>query len=147
MNIAKPFRAAAAALVLSAPVLDARAVLNAVDSGPYQSENGFFPAGYQDTHGSGLELCLSAASIAPGAVPGGLGGPACTLIANPGNFDPARPIAFPGSFPDESFWFSGDAIFSQNGVAVNYRSALEAAFASGTPVADGQRRRADKPKA
>ena len=116
----------------------AQAVLNAVDPGPYLAANGNFPAWYQDTHGLGLDLCLSGANIGAGAVPGGVGGPACTLLANPGIFDPALAIDFPTNFPDESFYFMGDAAFTVGGVDVTYVSNLEAAFANGVPEADQQ---------
>ena len=60
-----------------------QAALNAVDPGPYVVANGFFPAWYQDTDAVALDLCLSGANIPAGAVPGGVGGAACTLLANP----------------------------------------------------------------
>src|SRR5512143_1917984 len=116
----------------------AQAALNAVDPGPYVAANGFFPAWYQDTNGLGLDLCLSSANIAAGAVPGGVGGAACTLLANLPIFDPALPLAFPTNFPDESFYFMGDAAFTVNGVDVTYVSNLEAAFGSGIPQAGQQ---------
>ncbi|HEX9191985.1 MAG TPA: hypothetical protein VF847_07805, partial [Candidatus Deferrimicrobiaceae bacterium] len=146
---------AIAALTLLLFVRPSDAALNAVDPGDppgiYAAANGFFPAWYQDTHGLGLDLCLSPANIAAGAVPGGLGGPACTLLPNPGIFDPAFAICFPGecagvtlppgqtfNFPDESFWFMGDAVFTISGVDVNYVSNLEAAFAGGVPAPNDQ---------
>ena len=114
----------------------AEAGLNAVDRGDppgtYLAANGFFPAWYQDTHGLGLDLCLSGANIAAGAVPGGVGGPACVL----GAFVP--PFSFPTNFPDESFYFMGDAVFTAGGVDVIYVSNLEAAFAGGLPAANDQ---------
>jgi hypothetical protein len=129
---------AIAALTLLPFVRPSDAALNAVDPGPYVAANGSFPVWYQDTRGLGLDLCLSGANIAAGAVPGGLGGPACTLLANPGIFDPALPISFPTNFPDESFWFMGDAVFTISGVDVNYVSNLEAAFAGGVPAPGDQ---------
>ena len=125
-------------LALFASVRPSPAALNAVDPGPYLADNGFFPAWYQDTHGLGLDLCLSGANIAAGAVPGGLGGAACTLLANLGIFDPALPINFPTNFPDESFYFMADAVFTAGGVAVTYVSNLEAAFGGGVPEANQQ---------
>jgi hypothetical protein len=146
---------AIAALTLLLFVRPSDAALNAVDlgnpPGTYVAANGFFPAWYQDTHGLGLDLCLSGANIAPGAVPGGAGGPACTLLANPGIFDPAFAICFPGectgvplppgqtfNFPDESFWFMGDTAFTISGVDVSYGANLEAAFGGGVPATDDQ---------
>lgn len=131
----------------------AQAALNAVDPGPYLEANGFFPAWYQDTDAVALDLCLSGANIAAGAVPGGVGGAACTLLANPPIFDPALPLVFPAvagdcaldppdptlcNFPDESFYFMGDAVFTVGAVDVIYVSNLEAAFANGDPAPGDQ---------
>ncbi|MBS1213033.1 MAG: hypothetical protein H6R26_1650 [Proteobacteria bacterium] len=142
-----------AILWLTGTALRSEAALNAVDPGPYVAANGFFPTWYQDTNGLGLDLCLSGADIAAGAVPGGLGGPACTLLANPGIFDPAQPLKFPAAagdcpqdppnpavcnFPDESFYFMADAVFTVGGVNVTYVSNLEAAFANGDPAPGDQ---------
>ena len=138
MKFAKPVRTALAVLMLSFPALEAQAALNAVDPGPYLEANGFFPAWYQDSNGRALELCLSTATIAADAARGLAGGAGCTLLANPGVFNPAQPIAFPSNFPDESFWFMGDAVLNSGGVVVNYVSNLEAAFASGLPTPGGQ---------
>lgn len=132
-------KAALAVLIaLGAGSVPATAALNAVDPGPYVVERGFFPQWYQDFQGRALELCLSSATIAPDAARGIAGGAGCTLLANPGIFDPALPIVFPTNFPDESFWFMGDAVFSQNGVDVTYVSNMEAAFGTGDPVPDAQ---------
>ena len=134
-------------LVLGLGQEAARAELNAVNPGAYLAANGFFPAWYQDTNAVGLDLCLSRANIAAGAVPGGAGGAACTLLANPPIFDPALPITTgcltsPATgtcnFPDESFYFMGDSVFTVGGVSVTYVSAIEAAFASGDPQANQQ---------
>jgi len=116
----------------------AQAGLNAVDPGPYVAANGFFPAWYQDTHGLALDLCLSPANIAANAVPGGLGGAACTLLPNPPIFDPALPLSFPTNFPDESFYFMAGANFVIGGVDVGYGADLEAAFAGGAPAPGDQ---------
>jgi len=125
-------------LLLAGAASSSWAVLNTVDPGPYEAANGFFPAWYQDTHGVALDLCLSDANIAAGAVPGGVGGAACTLLANPLIFDPALPIDFPANFPDESFYFMGDATFTVGGVDVTYVSNLEAAFGGGVPAVSDQ---------
>ena len=117
----------------------AEAGLNAVDRGDppgtYLAANGFFPAWYQDTHGLGLDLCLSGANIAADAIAPGVplvAGPACVL----GTFVP--PFTFPTNFPDESFYFMADAGFTVNGVDVIYGANLEAAFAGGLPAANDQ---------
>jgi hypothetical protein len=117
-------------LLLVGTVATSQAVLNAVDPGPYAIETGFFPLWYQDTHGRGLELCLSTAV--------GSNGPMCLLLANPGIFDPTLPIAFPENFPDEAFWFTADGAVTAAGVDLRYVAALEAAFGSGVPAANDQ---------
>jgi hypothetical protein len=128
----KPFISALTvlSLMLAGPVATSQAVLNAVDPGPYVVETGFFPLWYQDTHGRGLELCLSTAA--------GPNGPMCLLLANPGIFDPALPISFPENFPDEAFWFSADGAVAAAGVDLTYVAAVEAAFGSGVPAANDQ---------
>jgi hypothetical protein len=117
------------ALPLALGLGQAHAALNAVDPGPYNdvahAPYGGFPIWYQDTNGLGLDLCLSGATI------GGL--PACIL---PAGFVP--PFTFPGNFPDESFYFMGDANFTAGGVTVNYAANLEAAFGTGAPAAGQQ---------
>jgi len=117
-----------------------QAALNAVDPGPYTVDYGFFPVWYQDAFGLSLELCLSPANIAAGERTGLLGGPACTLLANPGIFDPALPFDFPANFPDESFYFMGDAtlVDAATGIDLLYVSNLEAAFGAGNPAPNDQ---------
>jgi hypothetical protein len=110
---------AVAALTFFASVSEAQAKLNAVDPGPYTAAFGKFPVWYQDTNGRALELCL--------------GGPGCLPPVLP---DPTLPMSFPGNFPDELFWFTGEAAVAGSGVALRYISALEAAFATGD-VLDG----------
>lgn len=155
MRHSKRVLAATIGMLLGGAIAPSEAALNAVDPGPYTEATGFFPLWYQDTSGLALELCLSPAVIAAGAVPGGLGGAACTLLPNPGIFDPAFPFVFPAAagdcpqdpanptvcnFPDESFYFMGDAAFtSADGtVDVTYVSNLEAAFANGDPAPNEQ---------
>lgn len=104
-----------------------QAALNAVDPGPYTAATGFFPVWYQDTNGMGLDLCLSK-TVSP------LGGFMCVLLPNPGVFDPALPISFPGNFPDESFWFTADGRVTGTGIDVRFTIALEAAFATGAVI-------------
>lgn len=112
------------------------AALNAVDPGPYSAATGFFPAWYQDTNGIALNLCLSK-TVSPD--PAALGGLMCTLLPNPGVFDPALPIVFPTNFPDESFWFTaGGRTRDPGGLGpvfdFNLVIALEAAFATGAVI-------------
>ncbi|WGV20357.1 hypothetical protein QIY50_24295 [Pseudomonas putida] len=116
--------------------LPAQAALNAVDPGAYVPANGNFPAWYQDSHGRTLDLCLTKAVSS--RVPGAPGAPSymCTLLPTPGVFDDTQPIAFPGNFPDEAFWFTADAtiVDAARGIDLGYGTAIEAAFGSGDPV-------------
>ncbi|NIF25186.1 hypothetical protein F3J44_02195 [Pantoea sp. Tr-811] len=116
--------------------LPAHAALYAVDTGPYTSNNGKFPAWYQDSHGRTLDLCLSKAVSS--RVPGVPGTPSymCTLLPTPGVFDDTQPVTFPGNFPDEAFWFTADAAIADatRGINLSYGSAIEAAFSADEPV-------------
>ena len=109
-----------------------QAVLQAVDPGPYTAATGFFPQWYEDTNNLRLDLCLSNAASA--------NGPLCTLLPNPGVFDPLQPIVFPVNFPDEAFYFTADANVVGQGIDLLYISAIEAAFAGadGLPVPGDQ---------
>ncbi|BAN50742.1 Ig-like domain-containing protein [Metapseudomonas resinovorans] len=116
-------------LLVGIPVAEAQ--LAAVDPGPHTAASGYFPRWYQDTLGVPLELCLSKAvsSRAPGNF-------MCTLLPNPGIFDETRPIAFPGNFPDESFWMLAETSIADpgNGLSMDvYVAGIEAAFANGVP--------------
>jgi hypothetical protein len=112
-----------------------QAALYAVDPGAYTPANGGFAAWYQDTHGRTLDLCLSKAVSS--RVAGAPGAPSymCSLLPNPGVFDDTQPIVFPTNFPDEAFWFTGDAFIQDaaSGIDLSYISALEAAFGAGVP--------------
>ncbi|HEX6829487.1 MAG TPA: Ig-like domain-containing protein [Burkholderiales bacterium] len=107
-----------------------QAALQAVDPGPYTAATGFFPLFYTDTNNLSLDLCLSK-SVGPN-------GPLCTLLANPGVFDPAQPVVFPTNFPDEAFYFTADATVAGQGINLIYVGHLEAAFAAGLPVPGDQ---------
>ncbi|MDQ1666965.1 MAG: hypothetical protein QOH75_2996 [Actinomycetota bacterium] len=89
--------------------------------GPVDPANGF-PAWFQD-FGNGaqtsvrLGLCVDIATCpAAGALP-----------------DPSKPLSFPDNFPDEAFWWSGDASLPDDGTGRRARltMAAEAAFAAG----------------
>ncbi|WP_137821790.1 Ig-like domain-containing protein [Pseudomonas sp. D(2018)] len=124
------------AMVLGFGAISAQAQLAAVDPGPYTAATGGFPLWYQDRAESDaaklkLELCLSKAlsSRAPGSY-------MCTLLPSPGIFDDTKPIAFPGNFPDESFWMLAEAEIDDpgNGIELEaYVAGIEAAFASEVP--------------
>jgi hypothetical protein len=62
-----------------------------------------FPLWYRDTNRVPLEVCLSTA-LSP-TVPGAF---MCSILPTPG-FNPAVPMAFTGNFPDELFYWTGDA--------------------------------------
>lgn len=119
------------------------AALNAVDPGPYTADTGFFPHWYQDSEAVALDLCVSRAvssRVPPAAPPAYM----CTLLPNPGIFDDALPIVWPTNWPDEGFWFTGDAAIdattvpNAQGINLIYVSALEAAFGGGVPLANDQ---------
>lgn len=132
----KPHSKMAALFGLGLMAGSVQAALYAVDPGPYTPTNGGFAAWYQDTHGRTLDLCLSKAVSS--RVAGAPGAPSymCPLIPEPGVFDDTLPIAFPGNFPGETFWFTGDAFIQDaaSGIDLSYISALEAAFAAEEPV-------------
>ncbi|AYF89968.1 hypothetical protein D6Z43_23515 [Pseudomonas sp. DY-1] len=116
-------------VLIGAPVAEAQ--LAAVDPGPYTAASGYFPRWYQDTQGTPLELCLSKtlSTRAPGNF-------MCTLLPNPGIFDETKPVAFPGNFPDESFWMLAETSIDDpgNGLQLDvYVAGIEAAFAGGVP--------------
>lgn len=138
MNSRKIFIILVAALAALGTAPPSEAALNAVDPGPYEAAYGFYAKWYQDTFGRALELCLSPAVIAPDPARGINGGAACTLLANPGIFDPAQPMVFPTNFPDESFWFMSAATIVQGGVDLSYSADLEAAFGGGDPAPNDQ---------
>ena len=129
------------ALVVSALAQGvAQAALFAVDPGPYLPATGGFASWYQDSHGRTLDLCLSKAVSS--RVPSAPGAPSymCVLNPAPGVFDDTQPIVFPGNFPDETFWFTGDGsiVDAARGIDLTYVSAVEAAFAAEDPVEGDQ---------
>lgn len=125
----------AVAIFASMLQLPAQAALNAVDQGTYLPENGGFAAWYQDTHGRTLDLCLSKAVSSRAPATPGAPSYMCTLLPTPGVFDDTKPIAFPTNFPDEAFWFTGDAsiVDAARGIDLGYVSAIEAAFSAEEP--------------
>nr|WP_180206154.1 hypothetical protein [Pseudomonas sp. SbOxS1]NYU06370.1 hypothetical protein [Pseudomonas sp. SbOxS1] len=131
----------AIALIVSALAQGAaQAALFAVDPGPYLPATGGFASWYQDSHGRTLDLCLSKAVSS--RVAGAPGAPAymCVLNPAPGIFDDTQPIVFPGNFPDETFWFTGDGaiVDAARGIDLTYVSAVEAAFAAEDPIEGDQ---------
>ncbi|UVJ41812.1 hypothetical protein NVV94_13915 [Pseudomonas sp. LS1212] len=118
----------------------ALAALYAVDPGPYLPQNGSFAAWYQDSHGRTLDLCLS--KNLSSRVPSTPGAPSymCQLLPEPGVFDDTQPVIFPSNFPDEAFWFAGNAAIVDvaSGINLTYVTAIEAAFAAELPVEGDQ---------
>jgi hypothetical protein len=96
---------------------DARAALSAV-SPALNPAAGNIPTWYQDQGGLALQPCLDVATC-------GLG--AAGVV---GVFDPALPLAFPGNFPPEFFYYSATtaAAFTINGAKALVTQALEASF-------------------
>ena len=136
------YRGALCASALAALCLTAHAELARVGPLNLPSPTGHgFPRWYQDISGLALDLCLPNASD-----PGALQQNAC-LQPSP------APYTFPTTFPDEAFYFSGNASLTlPGGLAVTYVSALEAGFGGGTAVVGDQivfarvRIRADLPE-
>ncbi len=89
-----------------------------------QPAGGGFPSWFRDTNGIRLGLCVDA------------GDPLCIAAPVP---NPRAPIAFPGNFPDEAFWWSADALLTTaNGGDAQLVLALEAAFVNEVPAAGDQ---------
>lgn len=120
-------------ILLGLSVAPAMASLNAVDQTAYKAANGYFAAWYQDTHGQALDLCLSKATSSRVS-----GAYMCNLLPTPDVFDPIRTILFPSNFPDEAFWFAGEASITDVNFTLTYGAAIEAAFNSELPAAGNQ---------
>jgi hypothetical protein len=122
------FAAVMAVMMVFGLVQTSHAVLKAVGptSSPVPPGNGF-PIWYQDAGNLVLDLCLPA----PG--PERAGGYCLTL---PADFPaPNDPVAFPGNFSAEAFWWSAGATMLVPNGSADLVLALEAAFSSGeTPI-------------
>ncbi len=101
--------------------------------GPVSAANGF-PAFYQDNTGLALDLCLpNTQELIDGS---------CLLF--PANIpSPTLPIAFPGNFPDELFYWNAGTVVPLGGPDPAIGNAtlvlgLEAAFATGPVTVGGQ---------
>jgi hypothetical protein len=114
-----------ALVMLFGSAVASHAGLNAVDPGnppgTYTAAFGNYPVWYQDTNGRALQLCLTESLCLPPVLP-----------------NPDAPMAFPGNWPDELFWFTGDAAIVSAGLDLRYISAIEAAFGAAGGVADGE---------
>src|SRR5690606_25562528 len=97
----------------------------------YSVANGRYPVWYQDVNSLSLELCQSTAVSTRAA-----GSFMCTLIPEPGVYDPSLPMIFPDNWPSELFWFIAEANTpAVNGLQVEvYTAAIEAAFGGDVPV-------------
>lgn len=69
--------------------------------GPVNGDNGF-PAWYEDSKGTRVELCLDDTNPLCGFLPGTVP-------------DPSIPISFPDNFPDEAFYFRADSTLTLTG--------------------------------
>lgn len=101
-----------------------------------------FPLWYRDTNRVPLELCLSTAA-SPTLLPGAI---MCSLLAGP-TYDLTQPLNFPGNFPDELFWWTGDARLRgvrlvSGGHSISFDTqlimAIEGAFPSGAVLSGTQ---------
>ncbi|MBC8293775.1 MAG: hypothetical protein H8E45_11510, partial [Proteobacteria bacterium] len=93
------------------------------NAGPVNPDNGF-PGYYVDTAGIALELCLE---------PGACFDP---LLELP---DPSAPVSFPANFPEEAFWWMGEAVLATPaGGQLRLSMALEGAFGGGVVSAGDQ---------
>jgi hypothetical protein len=85
--------------------------------GPVNAETGF-PAWYQDSAGTRVELCLDGTNPLCGFLPGDIP-------------DETQPISFPGNFPEEAFYMLADSgLDLPGGGTVTLTLGLEAAFAN-----------------
>lgn len=121
-----------AALALALAMGSSAALADLARVGPTSAANGF-PLWYQDKQGTVLDLCLPNGTDAAQQ--------AACLFAPP---NPTQAYAFPNNFPDEAFFYdiSNPAINLQVPAgasgSLSYLMALEAAFATGGPVAGQQ---------
>jgi len=108
-----------------------QAALEDLDRGPYNVASGRYPVWYQDANNLSLELCQSMALSSRSA-----GNFMCTLIPEPGVYDPDLPMIFPDNWPSELFWFIAETETpTVNGLGVEvYTAAIEAAFGGDAPV-------------
>ena len=90
---------------------------------------GPFPTWYQDDRGVRLSQCINPADVN------------CIVLADP-TFNPALPVAFPGNYPSEAFFYVTDSdLLTTPGCGVasppgkaSFRAATEQTFMNGTPV-------------
>jgi len=114
----------AAALVLGLAIPGAAQASTGIGThGAPTEASGWFPEWYEDAAGTKLELCVE--------------GDYCATTIEGGLPDPESPARFPDNFPDESFYWSGDATLTYPGGTALLTMAQEAAFLNG-PVVDGE---------
>ena len=87
--------------------------------GPIDETNGF-PMFYEDETGLRLDLCTDAANC---------------FFEIP---QPSLPVAFPGNYPDEAFYWAADSIMSEPDVNAILVMSREAAFFNGPTVPGDQ---------
>ena len=112
----------AVASLIAVVAVPVNAELKAVSS--VNPTNGF-PVWYQDTNSVALDLCLDpndALCLQPMPIP-----------------DPNQAVSFPANFPEEAFWWTGDATIPlASGGQAMLVLAMEAAFANGPPEVGAQ---------
>jgi hypothetical protein len=117
---------AAGAMLAATIAVPAGAALT--ETGPIDPSHGY-PSWYSDggnaAAGLGplqLELCLD--------------GPLC--LATDFRPDPSKPVSFPDNFPDEAFWWAGEASIDSGNTSALLTLAQEAAFVNELPAAGDQ---------
>ncbi|WP_323958571.1 hypothetical protein GC088_08350 [Arthrobacter sp. JZ12] len=91
--------------------------------GPVNPDTGY-PYWYEDKTGLRLELCIDQATV-------------CPVVGEA--YNPALPLEMPTNFPEESFWWSGEASLAlPNGEEARLIMATEAAFGGVGDVVQGQ---------
>lgn len=116
----------AGAILASVMSVPAAAVLS--ETGPIDPSHGY-PAWFSDGGNAAagldplqLELCLD--------------GPLC--LATDFRPNPAQPLSFPDNFPDEAFWWAGEASIESGNTSALLTLAQEAAFVNELPAAGDQ---------
>ncbi|MBI2907584.1 MAG: hypothetical protein HYX92_08025 [Chloroflexi bacterium] len=95
-------------------------------AGPVDRSDGF-PTWYGDSTGLAVEKCLDTSGLclfAPSSLP-----------------NPAAPLSFPDNYPDEIFWWSGEATLGGAGEHIDAHLvvALKGSFVGGAPAAGQQK--------
>jgi len=92
--------------------------------GPVSGDNGF-PAWYEDSNHTRIELCLDDTNPLCGFLPGDIP-------------DPDNPISFPDNFPSEAFYALASSQLTSGAFKATLTLGLEAAFANAVQPGDQQ---------